>query len=255
MSSTDRRPHEATPAVVACDLDGTLVDEAGEPFPGIVAALGSLAAAGAHVVLCTGRTVASTQAARLLLGLPGGYAIAYHGAVLADLSDGRWLERLDLPAGAAPVLATALLRAGAAVTAYVDDERREVEWPGEQIGVTGAFDGLAVTRLVVAHVPGDLVAGLAARHRGVAVSPAPGERFELHHAGADKATALARLCARLGVTRAGAVACGDGAPDAGMLRWAGLGIAVAEGDATARAAADLVVPRAGLPAALVGLVG
>jgi hydroxymethylpyrimidine pyrophosphatase-like HAD family hydrolase len=39
-----------------------------------------------------------------------------------------------------------------------------------------------------------------------------------------------------------------------MLRWAGLGIAIAEGDAAARAAADLVVPRTELPATLVGLL-
>jgi hypothetical protein len=255
------------PALVACDLDGTLVDEAGAPCPRIAAALGALSAAGVRIVLCTGRTVAATRTGAQRLGLTGGYVVAYHGGVLADLADGRWLERLDLPAGVAPGLATALLRAGAYVTAYVDDERWE-QWasPAEPTAGTApatrlhadlgaALEGVAVTRLVVAGAAADLVADLAARHDGVAVSDAPGGRLEVHHAAADKAVALARLCARLGVSQAGAVACGDGAPDVGMLRWAGLGIAVAEGDAAARDAADLVVSRAHLPAALGALVG
>ncbi len=127
-----------------------------------------------------------------------------------------------------------------------------------QPDLAAALEGVAVTRLVVGGVPSKLVGLLDELVLGrpdVAVSPAPGGRYEVHHPAADKAGALARLCARLGVSPAGAVACGDGAPDAGMLRWAGLGIAVVEGDAAARDAADVVVPRAELPAALSGLVG
>ena len=271
------------PALVACDLDGTLVDEAGAPYPGIAAALGALGSAGVHIVLSSGRTVAATRAGARRLGLAAGYAIAYHGAVLTDVAAGRWLERFDLPAAVAPGLATALLRAGACVTAYVDDERWEqggrddatigrapsgssgaatsraaaagaAPAPRLQGDLGAALEGVAVTRLVVTGAAAGLVADLAARHDGVAVSDAPGSRLEVSHAAADKGAALARLCARLGVSRAGAVACGDGAPDAGMLRWAGLGIAIAEGDAAARAAADLVVPRTELPATLVGLL-
>ena len=249
-AARDAKGH-AAPALVACDLDRTLLDETGEPYAGIVAALATLTAAGVRVVLATGRTVAATRGAALRLGLPPGDTIAYHGAVIADLRDGRWLERHDLPPGAALALAAALLDAGAEVSAYVDDER----WDQDRCDdFAAALQGVAVTRLVVGGATAELLASLAAGHPNVAVSAAPGGRLELHHAAADKATALARLCARRGVARAGAVACGDGAPDAGMLRWAGLGIAVAEGAAAARAAADLVVPRAELPGVLSGLV-
>ena len=244
------------PRLLACDLDHTLVDEAGEPYPGVVAALGELGARGVRIVPCTGRTVAAAGAGARRLGLAGGLAIAYHGGVLADLSDGRWLERLDLPAGFAPPAVAALLHAGAAVTAYVEDERWEQE-DGRHADLAAALEGAAVTRLVVGGASprlAELLDGLLRGRTDVAVSPAPGERFELHPTAADKAAALARLCARLGVPPAGAVACGDGAPDAAMLRWAGFGIAVAEGDAAARAAADLVVPRSALPDALAGLV-
>jgi hydroxymethylpyrimidine pyrophosphatase-like HAD family hydrolase len=40
-----------------------------------------------------------------------------------------------------------------------------------------------------------------------------------------------------------------------MLEWAGLGVAVAEAAEPVRAAADVVVPREGIPALLDGLTG
>ena len=69
----------------------------------------------------------------------------------------------------------------------------------------------------------------------------------------SKSGALAWLCARLGVARERTVACGDGHNDVDMLRWAGLGVAVAEAAPEVRAAADVVVPRDGLPALLARL--
>ncbi len=44
------------------------------------------------------------------------------------------------------------------------------------------------------------------------------------------------------------MACGDGMNDVDMLRWAGVGVAVAEAEPAVRAAADLIVARADLPA-------
>ena len=88
------------------------------------------------------------------------------------------------------------------------------------------------------------------------VTPAPGGRLEVHHAAADKRTALEALCRRLGVAASVAVvACGDGTGDAGMLAWAGLGIAVAEGHGAALAAADIVVAQAELGGFLSSLAG
>ena len=83
---------------------------------------------------------------------------------------------------------------------------------------------------------------------------APGY-LEVHHARADKRTALAGLCARLGVPAGAVVACGDGAPDAGMLSWAGMGVAIAEGSEQAAAAADVVVARDELADLLTSLAG
>ncbi len=277
------------PALVACDLDGTLLDDSGVVAPGVVEAIGELHAAGVLVVICTGRTVAATRAAAARLGLCSGPAISYHGAVVVDLADGRWLQRLELPRAAVGPVVRALHGAGATFTAYVDDERWVQGGPPRAGGagaasaapaetrvhadLAAALEGRPVTRIVVEagaasgpgagagswpsagarDSPADLLAGLASRLADVAVSPAPGGRFEVHHAGADKRTALAALCGRLEVPASAVVACGDGAVDAGMIGWAGLGVAVAEGHGAAADVAGRVVARGDLATLLTGL--
>ena len=51
------------------------------------------------------------------------------------------------------------------------------------------------------------------------------------------------------------MACGDGAVDAGMIGWAGMGVAIAEGHEAALAVADVVVARGELAAFLLDLAG
>jgi 5-amino-6-(5-phospho-D-ribitylamino)uracil phosphatase len=65
--------------------------------------------------------------------------------------------------------------------------------------------------------------------------------------------ALSELCAEEGIHAEEVLALGDAEADAGMLRWAGVGIAMANAMAEARAAADWLAPShdaAGVAAAL-----
>jgi hydroxymethylpyrimidine pyrophosphatase-like HAD family hydrolase len=61
--------------------------------------------------------------------------------------------------------------------------------------------------------------------------------IEITDVDATKSHALEFLCARLGLRRERTVACGDGLNDIDMLRWAGLGVAIAQGAPAVRAAA------------------
>jgi hydroxymethylpyrimidine pyrophosphatase-like HAD family hydrolase len=87
------------------------------------------------------------------------------------------------------------------------------------------------------------------------VTRSQAEYIEFTDASVSKSGALAWLCRRLGVAREQVVALGDGMNDVDMLEWAGMGVAVAEAAEPVRAAADVVVPRAGIPALLDGLTG
>ena len=293
-AATGGRAANGRPALVVCDLDGTLLDYHSTPAPGVLHAVAALRAAAVPVVICTGRAVGATRALAGRLGLEHGVAIAYHGAVVVDVAGGRWLQRLDLPRDAVGPLVAAIHGAGATLTAYVDDERWVQAEPGCPAGagdaratsaavntstssptavpattptgaptvvrpqrdLAAALEGVSVTRLIVeAPDGGSILDDLSARWPELAVSPAAAGHLEIHHARADKRTALAALCGRLGVPAGAVVACGDGAPDAGMLSWAGLGIAIAEGHETAVAAADVVVARDELAGLLTSLAG
>mmetsp|Transcript_10511 Transcript_10511/g.25126 ORF Transcript_10511/g.25126 Transcript_10511/m.25126 type:complete len:94 (+) Transcript_10511:1-282(+) len=69
---------------------------------------------------------------------------------------------------------------------------------------------------------------------------APDPIVSMKASGVDKASALRRLCDRLGLAPESVVAFGDGGNDVPMLRLAGRGVAVANAGAKARAAADAV---------------
>ncbi len=68
---------------------------------------------------------------------------------------------------------------------------------------------------------------------------------EVLHPDTGKDVALERLCKMLGVPREDTVAFGNGDEDAAMISWAGLGVAIGDGTATAKAAADEVAPPLG----------
>ena len=102
----------------------------------------------------------------------------------------------------------------------------------------------------------EILPGLQERWRGrLYITRSQAEYIEFTDASVSKSGALAWLCRRLGVAREQVVALGDGMNDVDMLEWAGLGVAVAEAAEPVRAAADVAVPRAGIPALLDCLAG
>ena len=64
--------------------------------------------------------------------------------------------------------------------------------------------------------------------------------LEVGRAGVTKASALERYCALRGIARTDVVVFGDNLNDLEMLRWAGLGVAMGNGEHEARVAADRV---------------
>jgi len=80
------------------------------------------------------------------------------------------------------------------------------------------------------------------------------EYLELMDWGANKSQALEAVSRSLGVAREEVVAFGDGNNDAGMLEWAGLGIAMPHGTAVAKEAANRVGPDADPEVALAAAI-
>jgi Cof subfamily protein (haloacid dehalogenase superfamily) len=252
------------PELVACDLDGTLLGPelvfAASTRTGVAALL----QAGVPTVICTGRMVGSARPRAAELGLRRGPIVCYGGALVADLETGEWLRHEPIEAAAAVALVRYARERGLHVNAYVDDELyveeddRWTAWTTNYAKVEanlvedlGPVVRRGPTKLVIAADPDeaariapDVSWRFAGRLRAATSLP---HFVEINAAAVSKAAALEWVRTELvDASPARTVACGDGLNDVDMLRWATLGVAIAEGAEGAREAAGLVVSRAEL---------
>nr|WP_246400909.1 HAD-IIB family hydrolase [Jiangella mangrovi] len=242
------------PALVALDVDGTLVTYAEfhrPPRPPVVEAVRRAHDSGARVVVATGRSMHSTLPLLDQLGLKDGFAVCSNGAVIIDVSSRAPvdIETFDI---------TDTVRY---FTEQVPDAVLAVEELGRGYRVTGEFptgdlDGHVtvvphdelvaspVTRLVVRWPNGDRERlREIARDSGLpSVDYAIGYTawLDIMPVGVSKASGLAKVATRLGLTASAALAVGDGHNDIEMLRWAGVGVAMGQAPDDVKAIADAV---------------
>ena len=266
-------PPGPRPALVAADLDGTLIGRDLTWAAGLPEALEALHAAGVRTVICTGRMLQSAQRVVARLGLTEGPVICYQGALVADLGSGEWLRHVPMERGGGrrggasrarrwDASSTRTSTTSCYVEQVTDEARRYAEHV--EVGID-TVDDLAAE---VASA-GRRRSWCSSRRRPTSTRSCRGCRS----AGGDACTSPARSpttsssrtapSARAARSPGSAtawassaravVALGDGMNDVDMLEWAGLGVAVAEAAEPVRAAADLVVPRADIPALLLGL--
>ena len=239
------------PDLVALDVDGTLVHEDGYLAPAVSAAVDRVLAAGAHVVISTGRTFVGALPVAAQLGLRSGWMVCSNGAVTLTLDP---LEAVDVitfdPGPVVRLLRTYLpdallaaedVGAGHRVTAPFP----EGELTGEQRVVS--FEELIadpVTRVVVRSPESEPAAFQQVIERiglqDVTYAIGYTAWLDLAPRGVSKASALDVVRGRLGVAADATLAVGDGRNDLEMLRWAACGVAMGQAPAEVHDAADLV---------------
>lgn len=244
------------PAVVATDLDGTVVRSDGEISARTRAALGRAAESGALIVVVTGRPPRWLDGIADALGHHG-LAICANGALVYDLTteqviDSRPLS-VDLVRQLIGDLRSAVPGIGFAVERVDGQFAHEPEyhprWTPEvdtMIGdleraLTGPVSKM-LARLEGAGSDELLLRGRAAVGEGVADlthSSADG-LLEISAHGVTKATTLERVIADRGLSASDVVAFGDMPNDLAMLSWAGHGVAVANAHPDVLAVVDEV---------------
>lgn len=245
---------------MALDLDGTILDLKLNLDPRDVEALNRIMSAGVTVVACTGRPFPGALPWTKRLGLDGPI-ICYQGAQIR-MPDG--LTVLDH--GVTHELAMEVIRFARErdlhVQAYRDDrliverDRPEAheyaDRAGMEIHVVGDLDdamGPTTPKLVIvaaAQKLEELLPEVRRRWAGRlnAATSVP-TYLEFTSVESDKASALAFLCDRLGVSQYRCVAVGDGRNDESMIAWAGLGVAVENSPPEVIAAAERTIPGPG----------
>ncbi len=266
-------PHEELAPrrrAVFLDVDGTYASHGTVPEAHVRAVQGARAA-GHAVFLCTGRPVSLLGDELMSAGFDGVVASAGAYVVIGDevIQDIRFPEELTREAlrlldeaGTHYLLETAegtfarrdsydLLAARAALSSEPGFEHlatlvdivaalevRETLSP-VGVGKITAFDGpVAITEIADALGPAVSVFPSSIADLGVG----SGEIYLSH---VDKAIGVEAAIAALGIAREDSIAFGDNLNDLGMIAYAGVGVAMADGLADVIAVADLVVPGPG----------
>ncbi len=246
----------AAQTLVALDVDGTIMSFDGRISDDVRAAVTDLRAAGAQVVLATGRAVTGTLPVARQLGLDTGWVVCSNGAVTARLDPalaGGW-EPVDVVRfDPGPVLRVLAAEMPDVLVAVEDLGRGFLvsapfplgELDGEvRVMPLGELAARPATRVVLRapeRGPEDfhaLVERVGLREVSYAVGWSAW--LDLTPAGVSKASALEGLRRRLGVEPHTTVAVGDGGNDLEMLAWAARGVAMGHAAAEVRAVADEV---------------
>ena len=264
------------PELLVIDLDGTLLDPAGEVSEDNREALGRARAAGLHLVIATGRALSECRHVLQTIGYDGALVSA-SGSLLVDVASASTTDRRTIcPSLVEPVVSeidgggtpTLMLKdrevAGVDYVIVGDHDLHPVsDWWFEHTGATwlrvsalqddpapeatvrvgavGTPDefGPVVGRIADAH--GD---ALLARHWEAVTSSAHADEtihlLEVFHPEADKWTMVQSHCAQVGLSAARSAAVGDGLNDVLLIEQCGLGVAMENADHRVLAVADAV---------------
>lgn len=259
QSAEMQRSSERSPGVlIALDIDGTITASGSLDVPSeTVAAVAVVRAAGHHVVLASGRSLAGIMPIARALDLRTGWVIASNGAVIARLQPGS--GGYDFDAGTD----VQTLDARLVITAALNGRLPGLQIAVEEIGVgyyvdavfsTGLLRGeqtvlpvhelqsLASPRIVL-RAPGVHALINPLRAVGLTATPADVDWLDVTAGGLSKATALEAVRRRLRVEPANTIAVGDSVNDIEALTWAARGVAMGDAPEHVRAAADEVTGR------------
>lgn len=246
--------------VLVLDLDGTLTNSKKKITPKTREALHRMQEAGHIVVLASGRPTPGVVpvAEELELAKYGGYTLSYNGGKIIDCRTGEIIYKKTLPEDLV-----------AEIFQLAEDLKIGIMTYNKEGIVAGSrhdeFMELEahINHLKIRHFdrPMEMVTEPVNKCLGTApeeIAPEIEEKFrekfrdritvgrsepffiELLPKGVDKAASSAVILEKLGLTRENMIACGDGFNDVSMVKYAGLGIAMANAQESVKEVADIV---------------
>jgi 5-amino-6-(5-phospho-D-ribitylamino)uracil phosphatase len=224
-------------ALIATDIDGTLLGSRHWVPEANIEALKAAHAAGIRVAMVTARKRDSTMHIADRLGIP--YAmICQIGATIYD-SDGTLLAENAIEYDTALQIAELCDSLGYGMVTTIQERNyytrgdnlpERLEFPGYVVASNREAMFAAPTRLLI-------VGEQAARHMMNLLADTTLQMNRHYYgtvlndvvitaASASKERSLTTLCAHYGITASAVLAMGDAESDIGMLRWAGIGVAI-----------------------------
>jgi Cof subfamily protein (haloacid dehalogenase superfamily) len=245
--------------LLAIDLDGTTVSHDIDISPRVMRAVQAAMAKGVKVVIATGRNVPSTRpfVQRFRTNAP---VICQQGGLIYDYAAEKTLHKITLPHGLACELAALEHEHPTWKPVMYQDQRVYVSdavyfrsldslvgfAPIETHDLCHVLDGVDADKILFAMRPEEtpaamqLVTIFVNGRANVVQSHAM--FVEINPIGADKGSALKIVAADLGIAQENVMAIGDQGNDATMVEWAGVGVAMGNGNEVTKAVAKWIAP-------------
>lgn len=253
--------------IIALDLDGTLTRSDKKISPYTRSVLIKAQEMGTKVVLASGRPTNGMAflAEELCMDRFGGMILAFNGGEITDCSSGRIIHQVPFPDEVVPVVYAFAKERGFTVMTYAGKEimtedrdnrfvmqsafrnRMEINVVGDFLTATREWGTLP--KCMVVGEPDRLkVFEDELREYAVGVEAMQGVDFfrsepyylEIVPKGIDKGKCLPIVLEHYGAAPEELIACGDAFNDVGMIRYAGLGVAMGNGQDCVKEAADYI---------------
>lgn len=246
--------------VLVLDIDGTLTNSQKEITDYTKKAIWDAVMRGHKVMLASGRPTPGMRRyeEELELARYGGYLLSYNGARIVECRSGEVIYQRNLPLSLVPGLYRYARERHMGLITYLWDTVISAFEPDEYVRLEARINGLPIR--VVENFPGFVDFDIQK-----CLLTAPGERaavyerelqekygaassiyrsepffVEVMPQGVDKASSIEQMLPVLGVDRRHVICCGDGFNDISMIRFAGLGVAMANAQPAALEAADYI---------------
>ncbi|MDR3343166.1 MAG: Cof-type HAD-IIB family hydrolase [Treponema sp.] len=248
--------------MIALDLDDTLLRSDLSISYRTRNAIKRAESAGIVVVLASGRIPADMERFARLLGMHKrpGYLVCNNGTIIQESHTGTIIYEIRLPAEIALIAYDLAEAEGFPMQLYEDDimyVSRSNEFTNYDQKLTGLrqvvvenFRAMVAAGCYKLLIPGDpmILAPLESLLRtylgeDITLFTSKPYFLEILPPKTDKGTALEKVAAKLGIDREAVLAIGDSMNDEAMIRWAGMGVAMVNGDTRIKDIAAVVTER------------
>lgn len=246
--------------VIVLDLDGTLTNSKKEITPRTKEALFRIQEEGVRVVLASGRPTPGVMplARELRLEEYGGYILSYNGARIINVATEKLIYNAAIPKELIPEIYEASKEFATGIITYTKDKIVVGSKLDEYIAIEQGINKIPYW------IPEDFVGTITfpvnkflltgdGKRMEVVVTELQkrfGEKLNIFRSepffieimppNIDKAYSLSKLLEHLHYSRKQMICCGDGFNDISMLRYAGLGVAMANAQPEVKAVADYI---------------
>lgn len=245
--------------LLVMDLDGTLTNSEKKITRKTKEALFRIQEEGVHIALASGRPTPGVTpiAEELELAKYGGYILSYNGAHVMRMDTKEVIYQNVIPKEFIQPLYEAAMEekigiisyssneiiAGTKQDEFMQKESRIIHLPIHEVENFSEFLDFSVNKCLMT-ADGDYMAQVEPRmqKRFPELNIFRSEPYflEIMPQNVDKAFSLSRLLEYMGLTRKQMICCGDGFNDLSMIRYAGLGVAMANAQEVVKEEADYI---------------